>query len=180
MKEGSLADLINKEMKSLCSPDYDNTKKQIILVGIARGKMLLHKFHVIHRDLKAENILLDVDFHPRITDFGLSKFFDPNHSMNQCMTNSGTAAYMAPEVINSDQFNTKADVFAFGNLMYEVILDKRAYTDYFKGKKKFNDFQLKTNVVNGLRPEIKENSMKKGFKKMIEKKGQLSKNFLKS
>lgn len=169
MKEGSLADLIGKEMKSLCPIEYDNTKRQIILVGIARGMMLLHKFHIIHRDLKSENILLDIFFHPHITDFGLSKFFDPHHSMNQSITNAGTAAYMAPEVINSDHFNTKADVFAFGILMYEVITGKRAYQDLLKGKNKLNDFQLKVKVTQGLRPEIEEKTMKKHLKKLIEK-----------
>ena len=65
MKEGSLASLIEKELKSLCPSNYDNTKRQIILVGIARVMMLLHDKHIIHRDLKPEN--------------NLSKFFDPAH-----------------------------------------------------------------------------------------------------
>ena len=169
MKKGSLADLIDQEMKSLCPSTYDNTKRQIILVGICRGMMLLHHRHVIHRDLKPENILLDNDFHPHITDFGLSKFFDPHHSMNQSITNSGTSSYMAPEVINSNHFNTKADVFAFGILMYEVITGKRAYIDLRKGKNKLNDFQLKCKVTEGLRPKIDEKTMNKNLRKMIEK-----------
>ena len=84
-----------------------------MLISIARGMMILHQLHIIHRDLKAENILVDEDFYPRITDFGLSKFFDPYHSMSQSIKDSGTAIYMAPEVIESDHFNTKADVYAF-------------------------------------------------------------------
>ncbi|KAK8838437.1 hypothetical protein M9Y10_033064 [Tritrichomonas musculus] len=168
MKEGSLANLLDLETKCLCPRNYDNTKRQIILVGIARGMMLLHKRYVIHRDLKPENILLDSDFHPRITDFGLSKFFDPHHSMNQSMADSGTATYMAPEVISSDHFNTKADVYAFGILMYEVIGGKRAYCDLLKGKKKLNEFQLKQRVLKGLRPKI-DFPMKKGLQRMIEK-----------
>lgn len=167
MKQGSLANLIEQETSSLCPPNYDNTKRQIILVGIARGMMLLHKHCVIHRDLKPENILLDSDFHPRITDFGLSKFFDPNHSMSQSMSESGTVAYMAPEVISSDHFNTKADVYAFGILMYEVVAGRRAYDDVLNGKKKINLFQLKTKVQNGLRPEFNF-PIKKGIKKMIQ------------
>ncbi|KAK8843537.1 hypothetical protein M9Y10_024592 [Tritrichomonas musculus] len=168
MKEGSLAHLIDKESKSLCPSNYDNTKRQIILVGIARGMMLLHSQFVIHRDLKPENILLDSDYHPRITDFGLSKFFDPHHSMNQSMTDSGTAAYMAPEVISSDHFNTKADVFAFGILMYEVIGGKRAYENLLQGKKRINEFQLKMKVQEGLRPKF-DFPIKKGLQLMIEK-----------
>ena len=66
MKEGSLASLIEKEIKSLCPSNYDNTKRQIILVGIARGMMLLHNKHIIHRDLKPENGNLQ-DGYGRIT-----------------------------------------------------------------------------------------------------------------
>ncbi|KAK8835029.1 hypothetical protein M9Y10_016337 [Tritrichomonas musculus] len=168
MKGGSLSDLIKLQSKSLAPGNYDNTKRQIILVGIARGMMLLHQRHVIHRDLKAENILLDEDFHPCITDFGLSKFFDPNHSMTQSLNDSGTAAYMAPEIINGDHFNTKADVYAFGILMNEVISGKLAYSDLLNSKKPISIFQLKVKVTNGLRPDI-DDTMKKGFRVMIEK-----------
>ena len=169
MNEGSLAELIEKEQRGLCPSNYDDTKRQIILVGIARGMMTLHKNHIIHRDLKPENILLDGDFNPRITDFGLSKFFDPNNSMKQSMTDTGTAPYMAPEVIEGDRYNTKADVYSFGILMYEVVTGKRAYYDLLHGKKKINSFQLQNRVFNGLRPAIEEGDMKKGIQLMIEK-----------
>lgn len=157
-------------MRSLCPSDYNNTKRQIILIGIARGMMILHSRHVIHRDLKPENILLDENFYPHITDFGLSKFFDPQHSMNQTISNSGTAPYMAPEVINSDHFNTKADVFAFGILMYEVVTGKRAYSDLINSKKIINDFQLKMKVTSGLRPEFEDDdSINQNLRILIQK-----------
>ena len=169
MKNGSLADLIAKEANGLCKSDYDNTKRQIILIGIARGMMILHSRHVIHRDLKPENVLIGIDYHPRITDFGLSKFYDPHNSMSQSMSDSGTAQYMAPEVILSNHFNTKADVYAFGILMYELVTSERAYSDLLKGRKKLTAFNLKKKVCEGLRPTINEGSMKKGQKIMIEK-----------
>ncbi|KAK8881631.1 hypothetical protein M9Y10_004375 [Tritrichomonas musculus] len=169
MKNGSLADLIANEANGLCKSDYDNTKRQIILIGIARGMMILHSRHVIHRDLKPENVLIGIDYHPRITDFGLSKFYDPHNSMSQSMSDSGTAQYMAPEVILSNHFNTKADVYAFGILMYELVTSERAYSDLLKGRNKITAFNLKTKVCEGLRPTIKERSMKKGQKLMIEK-----------
>lgn len=168
MKSGSLSDLLELEHNGFCPENYDNTKRQIMLIGIARGMMILHQLHIIHRDLKAENILVDEDFYPRITDFGLSKFFDPYHSMSQSIKDSGTAIYMAPEVIESDHFNTKADVYAFGILMNEILSGKRAYSDYLKGKKRMTCIQLKTAICDGLRPDIDPN-LKKGLRKMIEK-----------
>lgn len=77
--------------------DFNDIKPQIILTGIARGMILLH------RDLKPENVLLG-------KEFGLSKIFNPQHSQNQSMSNFGTLAYMAPEVINGNKFSVKANV----------------------------------------------------------------------
>ena len=75
-QKGSLATLLKKSQKGLLEDIFDNTKKQIILVGIARGMMILHNQKVIHSDLKPGNILLDNEYHPHITDFGLSKFYE--------------------------------------------------------------------------------------------------------
>lgn len=88
--------------------------------------------------------------------------------MSQSMSDSETAAYMAPEVIESDHFNTKADVYTFGILMYEVLSGRRAYDDLLHGRKRMNQFQLKLKVKEGMRPKF-DFPIKKGLKKMIEK-----------
>lgn len=168
MKNGSLLSLLDKEKDKICPSGYNNTKRQIILAGIARGMMILHGKNIIHRDLTSGNILLDEDFHPRITDFGLSKFFDPEHSKSQTLTDCGTAIYMAPEVILSDTYNTKADVYSFGILMFEIVTKSRAYSDFFSENKKANIFLLKKQVTEGFRPKIKV-PIKEGLKKLIER-----------
>lgn len=134
MKQGSVSMLIDNEQKSRCPPNYNNTKRQIILAGAARGMMILHEKNIIHRDLSAGNILLDDDFHPYITDFGLSKFFDPNNSKSQSQSDTGTAAYMSPELITDYVYNTKVDVYAFGIIMFEILTGTRAYADILKKK----------------------------------------------
>ena len=73
-EKGSLAEILQKTKSGLLDDIFDNTQRQIILVGIARGMMHLHNNKVIHRDLKPGNILLDKELHPHITDFGMSKF----------------------------------------------------------------------------------------------------------
>ena len=159
MENGALSDLIEKESRSLLPSDFDDTKRQIILAGIARGMMLLHKKNVIHRDLKPENVLLDKDYKPHITDFGLSKIFNPQHSQSQSMSNFGTLAYMAPEIINGNKFSVKADVYAFGILMYEVLTGTRAFRN-ITSKKEFNIFQFMKCISGGTRPEfINENQV---------------------
>ena len=96
---GSLRDLIVKEFQNQSPHQYDDTAKQIILCGIAHGMMTLHSRRVIHRDLKPDNVLIDSAYRPYITDFGLSKFLDPDNSITQSMKGCGTEAYQAPEVI---------------------------------------------------------------------------------
>lgn len=162
MKEGNLMKLIYNEAGAMCPKNYDNTKRQIILTGIARGMMLLHSRHVIHRDLKPGNVLLDSDFHPYITDFGLSKYFNSKNANSQSFANIGTSFYMAPEKIKSNHFDTKADVYAFGILMYEVIKGGPAFPI------NLTDYIIKSKILDGIRPKF-DFPIKKGLQLMIEK-----------
>lgn len=158
MPKGSLADVLSKERHGHCPAGYNNTKRQMILAGIAKGMMVLHDNFVIHRDLKPGNVLLDDQYKPRITDFGLSKYFDPTNSKRQSMANCGTCLYMAPEVIVGNQFNAKADVYSFGILMFEVVTGQAAYSEF--NNKKISPIELKEKIRNGYRPtfrvEVKE------------------------
>ncbi|KAK8871943.1 hypothetical protein M9Y10_007689 [Tritrichomonas musculus] len=155
MSKGSLSDLIEKEIRGLCPSDYDNTKRQIILIGIARGMMILHSKNVIHRDLKSANVLLDDNYNPCITDFGLSKFFDPNHSMEQSEFQIGTITYMAPEVLKGLNYNEKADVYSFGILMYEVLNSTKAYK--IEIDRNITAIVLANKIKKGYRPKFTVN-----------------------
>lgn len=149
VENGSLADLI--QMNHKCPSDYDNTKRQKILVGIARGLYLLHKRNIIHRDMKPENILIGDDYNIKITDFGQSKNFK---QLNDSITSFGTSAYLAPESIEENSYSQKTDVYAFGILMYEVLSGTRAYKNIVKAKK-WNAHKLQMKILrNDLRPEI--------------------------
>ena len=163
---GSLADIIKKTKEHQASVNYDNTARQIILVGVARGMMYLHQHNVIHRDLKPDNVLLDSNLRPRITDFGLSKFFQAGHSKTQSQA-CGTPVYKAPEIITSgNKYDTKADVYAFGILMFEVLQEKPPYPLYSDGQ--LTEFQLNEKVVNeDYRPEFTE-PIKLSHKQLIE------------
>ena len=162
-KKGSLASILQKVRLSLADSDYDQTARQIILIGIARGMMYLHKHHIIHRDLKPGNILLDENFHPYITDFGISKFYEPQDYLNQTQS-CGTPAYMAPEVIRGNEYNAKVDVYSFGILMYEVVTDCDPYPDLTGSESQIKEYLL--NPEN--RPKFKV-PIKESIQELIER-----------
>ncbi|CAL4991391.1 unnamed protein product [Urochloa decumbens] len=106
----------------------DWNKRLAIIEGIAQGILYLHKhsrLRVIHRDLKASNILLDHEMNPKISDFGLAKIFRLNNTEGNTNRIVGTYGYMAPEYASEGLFSIKSDVFSFGVLTLEIIGGKR-------------------------------------------------------
>ena len=161
---GSLFDLLSRVKKGLGDSEYDNTVRQKILVGIARGMMYLHSHQIIHRDLKPGNILLDNNFEPHITDFGLSKIYEIGKTIEQSHP-YGTSIYMAPEVISGNQYSQKADVYSFGILMFEVVTDTSPYPDLESNKITF--FQFNEGVVyKNYRPTF-DSFVKESIKNLI-------------
>ncbi|XP_071697986.1 probable LRR receptor-like serine/threonine-protein kinase At5g63710 [Rutidosis leptorrhynchoides] len=103
------------------------TRKRIAY-GAARGLEYLHEYcnpKIIHRDLKAANILLDDDFEPVLGDFGLAKLVDINltHITTQVR---GTMGHIAPEYLSTGKSSEKTDVFGFGITLLELVTGQRA------------------------------------------------------
>lgn len=123
---GSLDKYLQKAKNGMADHNFDNTAIQKILIGIAYGMMYLHQHRIIHRDLKPGNILLDKNLHPHISDFGLSKYIS-NGTSQKNTYNKGTPIYMAPEVLSSQKYGGKADVYSFSLLMFEMLTFKTPY-----------------------------------------------------
>ncbi|KAF5188498.1 L-type lectin-domain containing receptor kinase S.4 [Thalictrum thalictroides] len=98
-----------------------------IIKGIASGLLYLHEEWdqiVIHRDIKASNVLLDADLNGRLGDFGLAKLYE--HGSNPTTTRVvGTLGYLAPELTRTGKATTSSDVFAFGALLLEIVCGRR-------------------------------------------------------
>ncbi|KAI6696865.1 hypothetical protein NL676_016984 [Syzygium grande] len=134
-------------------PPLDWPTRIKIAVGAARGLSHLHDLKIVHRDIKAANIMLDEEFEPHIGDFGLAKLIVGSHGgycvdcieggpilpRNESKAGSdsgycdvttavrGTVGHIAPEYLSTRKCSVKTDVFAFGIMLLELVTGQRAF-----------------------------------------------------
>jgi serine/threonine protein kinase len=119
-----------------------------IALEVARGMDYLHKRKIVHRDLKAANLLLDDTGVVKIADFGVARVLDGAGVMT---AETGTYRWMAPEVIEHAPYGAKADVFSFGIVLWELLTGKVPYSE-------LTPLQAAVGVVQkGLRPALPPN-----------------------
>ncbi|KAL9232180.1 hypothetical protein vseg_007318 [Gypsophila vaccaria] len=133
MPNGSVADRLRDPCQG--TPTLDWSKRMHIALGAGRGLLYLHEQcnpKIIHRDVKAANILLDDNFEAVVGDFGLAKLLDRKDS-HVTTAVRGTIGHIAPEYLSTGQSSEKTDVFGYGILLLELITGQKT-VDAGKGQ----------------------------------------------
>ncbi|KAJ8541524.1 hypothetical protein K7X08_002340 [Anisodus acutangulus] len=117
-------------------------------IDVCKGMEYLHQNNIIHRDLKTANLLMDSNNVVKVADFGVARFQNKGGVMT---AETGTYRWMAPEVINHQPYDQKADVFSFAIVLWELLTAKVPYDT-------MTPLQAALGVRQGLRPELPENA----------------------
>ncbi|XWS63179.1 hypothetical protein CRYUN_Cryun06bG0073600 [Craigia yunnanensis] len=127
MVNGSVASCLRERLESQAALDWAIRKR--IALGAARGLAYLHDHcdpKIIHRDVKAANILLDEEFEAVVGDFGLAKLMDYKDT-HVTTAVRGTIGHIAPEYLSTGKSSEKTDVFGYGVMLLELITGQRAF-----------------------------------------------------
>ena len=126
------------------------TDRSIAMFDLARGMKFLHSRHIIHRDLKSLNVLIDAHKRVKIADFGLSRFTTSDETMTN---NIGTPHWMAPELLGQDgTYDMKVDVYAYAILLWEICSSSVPYKGIAPAQ------VIARVIINDMRPPVPENA----------------------
>ncbi|KAK3043839.1 hypothetical protein RJ639_000538 [Escallonia herrerae] len=143
MPGGSLYDYLHKNHNILKLP-----RLVMFAVDVCKGMEYLHQSNIIHRDLKTANLLMDSHNVVKVADFGVARFQNQEGVMT---AETGTYRWMAPEVINHQLYDQKADVFSFAIVLWELVTAKVPYDT-------MTPLQAALGVRQGLRPDLPNNT----------------------
>ncbi|XP_042479702.1 L-type lectin-domain containing receptor kinase S.6 [Macadamia integrifolia] len=124
MPGGSLHEILHHNKSSASASILTLEQRLKIVLGVASALTYLHEEcdrQIIHRDVKACNIMLDAKLNPKLGDFGLAEVYEHSRRTREAITPAGTIGYLAPEYAHSGVPTVKTDVYSFGVLVLEVV-----------------------------------------------------------
>ncbi|KAL6227897.1 hypothetical protein ACLB2K_001852 [Fragaria x ananassa] len=125
MKYGSLDDVLHDQKKGI---KLSWSARRKIAIGSARGLAFLHHNcipHIIHRDMKSSNVLVDENLEARVSDFGMARLMSAMDTHLSVSTLAGTPGYVPPEYYQSFRCSTKGDVYSYGVVLLELLTGRR-------------------------------------------------------
>ena len=131
---------------------FDDEKTRFYIAELILALNFLHKNKIIYRDIKPENILLDIEGHIKLTDFGLSRLC--SGEKEKAFTICGTPYYIAPEILEQKGYNNTVDWWSLGCLMYEMLNGKPLFN--FSGKLNISEYKKKIILPNNFSKEAKD------------------------
>ncbi|RYR17187.1 hypothetical protein Ahy_B03g061962 isoform C [Arachis hypogaea] len=150
MEYGSLEEMLHGRTKSRDRRILTWEERKKVARGAAKGLCFLHHNcipHIIHRDMKSSNVLLDHEMESRVSDFGMARLISALDTHLSVSTLAGTPGYVPPEYYQSFRCTAKGDVYSFGVVMLELLTGKRP-TD----KEDFGD----TNLVGWAKMKVRQ------------------------
>ena len=135
-------------------PEIPLERRIKMILDLARGVHYLHDLNIIHRDLKSQNLFVGKDYGIVVGDLGISRVV-----ANRMTKGMGTPRYMAPELLEGKSYSEKADVYAVGLLMYEIMSGMLPYAEIQ------NPWNLSQKILDGVRPDM--SALPKGIKALI-------------
>ncbi|KAI3945820.1 hypothetical protein MKW98_023094 [Papaver atlanticum] len=126
MRFGSLEDVLHDRKKGGIKLKWSARRK--IAIGAAKGLAFLHHMcvpHIIHRDMKSSNVLLDENLEARVSDFGMARLMSAMDTHLSVSTLAGTPGYVPPEYYQSFRCSAKGDVYSYGVVLLELLTGKQ-------------------------------------------------------
>jgi serine/threonine protein kinase len=144
----SLASVLARARNSDTPAGFDDTQKSGVAVGLAFGMAYLHSQNIIQRDLKPANVLLDEHFFPKITDYWIGNLFDGQTMVTTAIAKSNVA-YLAPEIDDPDKVFGAVDVYSFGMILAEMLMNAEPYPPF-----EMTPQELWGAIQEGKRPDL--------------------------
>lgn len=127
-----------------CIPKMNDTKKIINMYGIANAMHQLHEKGILHYNLTSKNVLEDENFYPKLKDFQMSLYL---HGLKEMAKLKEISIYTAPETLISNDYTKQSEVYAYGIILYEMIVEEKPFKD-------MTSYQILEKKIAGYIPPI--------------------------